>query len=416
MATYIDFSAAGESALDLAQYVNKLRTKGKEADETWIQELSKLAEKGQIGDLLAKLADESALVLQEGSEKEIESFFLAMASLLLKQGENTVRNVSPKLLKAVSALPDGDKKEQQMLRIRILTHFYNIFNYNKVRYDTFMATLQFVTAARLTEVLVPQISNVDDFGERVDSWQISPQETKDLYKTVLDIFRQRGVTAQTYRWTVRYLSKFGAGDSAAVPEAAAAALDAIKAPDLFQFDALLELPAVQTLKGHATHGKLYELLQIFVRDSYDAYSKFIAANPTFLSAAGLDADQTARKIRLLSLATLGAAGHEIPYAAIAAALRVGEAEVESWVIAAITEKVLAAKIDQLRRVITVTRSLQRVFTKDQWKQLAESLTGWRTHVKSLLATLHEARAQARSQVQSQVKQSQQPQPAAQRVQ
>ncbi len=58
-------------------------------------------------------------------------------------------------------------------------------------------------------------------------------------------------------------------------------------------------------------------------------------------------------MRLLSLATLGAANQEIPYALIAKTLQLDESEVETWVITAMSEDVLDAKMDQLRRVVTI---------------------------------------------------------------
>jgi translation initiation factor 3 subunit M len=58
-------------------------------------------------------------------------------------------------------------------------------------------------------------------------------------------------------------------------------------------------------------------------------------------------------MRLLSLATLGSANQEITYALIAKTLQIDESEVESWIITAISDGVVEAKLDQLKRIVTV---------------------------------------------------------------
>lgn len=59
-------------------------------------------------------------------------------------------------------------------------------------------------------------------------------------------------------------------------------------------------------------------------------------------------------MRYLSLATLGAAHRELPYSTISKSLHVEPNEVELWVIGAIGEGIIDAKMDQLREVVLVT--------------------------------------------------------------
>jgi len=102
-------------------------------------------------------------------------------------------------------------------------------------------------------------------------------------------------------------------------------------------------------------------------------------------------DENLRKIRLLSLASLASDSSEIAYATISKSLQVSEDEVEIWVITAISEDLIAAKMDQLRRVVVIIRSLQRNFSKIQWKQLADGLTAWKGHVQVMLNSLQETK-------------------------
>lgn len=59
------------------------------------------------------------------------------------------------------------------------------------------------------------------------------------------------------------------------------------------------------------------------------------------------------------------------------ALGVGEGEVEAWVVRAIGRKLLAARIDQMRRTVAVTKCAQRTFSAAQWRALLAQLGAWK---------------------------------------
>jgi len=134
-----------------------------------------------------------------------------------------------------------------------------------------------------------------------------------------------------------------------------------------------------------------------VRDSFDTFKIFIDGNPGILKQLGLDEEGITKKIKYLSLASLASVQHEISYSVIAKALQINENEVEQWIIAAIGEGILEAKMSQIKAVVRVTRSLQRVFTRTQWKLLSENLGVWKKNVSILLTTLEERKHQTKQQ-------------------
>jgi len=87
------------------------------------------------------------------------------------------------------------------------------------------------------------------------------------------------------------------------------------------------------------------------------------------------------------LATLAAQHKEIPYSLISTTLSVDEGEVESWIILAISARILDAKLDQLRRVAIINRVTQRAFTKREWEQLGQRLHAWRDSTAAMLAVV-----------------------------
>jgi len=379
MATYIDFSSEEEQQQSLARLLGKIKNKGKE-DAAFVDSIIKLSEQNQNVELFAKLTEESSVLFTEAIEnKDVEGFFLVVCSLLKKLGVEAVHQLTPKLLAVVTQ----STEDKVLLRLRILNNMYNILDVSPSdRYDIFATAMNFALATRNSELFIPHFKDID---KRIKEWGIDGKQLRDLYKKITDIYKT-SKSAQAYDWTVKYLLTFDNEKESeeATKAAVTAALDVIKSPDLFVFDKLLDISAVKRLEDNKTHSAVYQLLKIFVNDTMDAFKAFADSHADFLKSVGLDRDQCTRKLRLLSLATLGAANREIPYTLIAKTLHIDEGEVESWIITAISEGILEAKMDQLKRIVIVTRCIQRVFTKAQWKHLADNLDSWKSNVQVLL--------------------------------
>jgi len=389
MATYIDVLTEEEQVLELARLVNNLKTKGKEGDETFYEECAKLVDENKNYEVLDKLMDESKLVLTDDAE-HVEGFFLVVIALLKKLGPDTSAKLVPKIITALT----GTKDDKSSLRLKILNNTYNMMeNIPTARYELLSNIIRFAGEIHNTQLLRALTKDIESFLKEINA---SVEQTRKIYKSVRDVLKSENLSTATHEWNVKYLSTFqGKDTSFSLDEAAEAAIQAIKIATLYQLDNLLELLPIQALADskNAQHAKTLKLLKIFVGENLESYKSFINENPDFLKTSGLNHDDCMKKIRFLSLATLGASHQEVPYSLIATTLQIDESDVEMWVINAISEDILVAKMDQLKRVVVVSRSLQRVFNKTQWKQLNESLTHWKTNIRSLLNSLNETKQQ-----------------------
>jgi len=390
MATYIDFSSDEEQATSLAQFLNAARTKGKEADNSFVDACAKLASENKYAELWTKLFEESPVLFVETPEKDVEGFFFAIASLLKRLGKDAISQTLPSLLAAITSSED-----KAMLRLRILGSIYNILLLPAHRYQIFSRILSYAAASRHPEVVFPHFKQID---QKIAEWGIDEKQTQELYKRIRDLYKQSNRSAEAQRWTIKYLTNIKGSADEVSNEAANAILEAIKTPDLYQFDGLLDVSAIKQLEKDAKHARLHQLLSIFASESLDSFRAFTNSNAGYLQQLGLDETQCTHKMKLLSLATLAAANSEISYASIAKALQINENEVEGWVISSISEGVLEAKMDQLKGTVRVTRSLQRIFTRAQWKQLSENLEAWKKNVQTLLQTLSDCKHQTQQQV------------------
>jgi len=387
MATYIDFTPDEEQALLLAQFLNTiLKTKGKETGDSFYEDCTKLVTDSRA-ELWNKLLDEAPILFSEASEKDVEGFFYSITSLLKRLGPEAVRQTLPRLLKAITS----SAEDKSLLRLRILGSIYNILDtHPTVRYEIFNTVMNFASASKHPEIIIPQFRDIE---RRISEWGIDEKQMRDLYKRIRDLYRQSNKSVDAYKWTVKYVSTLSGTQDEVTTESVNAVLDAIKSVAVYQFDGLLDVTPIKQLEKDSKYSKIYQLLKIFAGETLDAFKSFTNANPGYLKQLGLDEDQLTHKMKLLTLASLAASNHEITYAAIAKALQINADDVEGWVITAISEGLLEAKMNQLKNTVRVTRSIQRVFTRAQWKYLSENLAAWKKNIQILLQTLQDCKYQ-----------------------
>jgi translation initiation factor 3 subunit M len=85
---------------------------------------------------------------------------------------------------------------------------------------------------------------------------------------------------------------------------------------------------------------------------------------------------------------------QLSYEAVAKALHVEHSDVENWVMLAIGNGLITAKMDQVREVVAVSMCAERDFGLKQWERLHTSLTDWRDSIHSLLDVLSKSRPTA----------------------
>lgn len=153
---------------------------------------------------------------------------------------------------------------------------------------------------------------------------------------------------------------------------------------------------VKALAADARFSALYSLLTIFSAGSLSDYNAFVAAHGDLIASLGIDTERSTETMRLFTLVSLGSASASLDFATVAAALQVAPAEVEGWVVRAVTRGLLEARVDQASGVVTVTRCLTREFGAPQWAALQVKLRAWRENVATLLSTVEGGAAAVRS--------------------
>ncbi|OSD04495.1 PCI-domain-containing protein [Trametes coccinea BRFM310] len=326
--------------------------------------------------------------LGAGSEKEIEGFFNLLFShflTLFSLDAPETRSHLDSLLKTIIAAPDHTTAKYRILA----TLFNSIPRRSPLRFAVYQTLLEFASSNDDLELLGISQTEVDKW---LSEWEISAEEKSGFLKLLVHAFAKAGDAATSFQYQLSYVRSLPSSSPVAQTAAVEAVASALRLPSYFDFDALFRLDAVVAAKDHP----LFSLLQIFLNEGLQQYTAWVGSHGDVLSKYELDSAQLERKIRLLTLATLGFQnmGRDVPYSVIASALQVDPSQVESWVIDVIRAGLLSGKLSQTTQTLHVTRATARAFEREQWELLEKRLQEWKTGLASVLEVVSASRKKA----------------------
>jgi len=354
----------------------------KEGGEKFFEDVQKSAQEGKFLDVLTKfLADGNDVI---AAEKDAEVAFLLAFSLAKKQTAEAQRDtIVPQMISVLTSSTD----DKPQFRLRLLNHAYNILTAPAVRFELFLSILKYAVASQSEASVADVHTDVERLSK---AWNVKPEQLREVYKLLRDIFRNRKQAEQAHEWTVKYFELFknDADASSVADDAVRGIVEAINLNGLYSFDAIVELSPIKQLEKQ--NPAAWKLLNVFVSGTLDDYRSLDLAP---FKAVGLDEQQSETKIRYLTIASVCNESAQVPYASVAKALQIDESEVETYVVNAISDGIVEGRLDQLRRIVNVSRTIQRQFSRTQWVQLNDTLQAWRTNVKGLLQSIDSVREQ-----------------------
>ncbi|KAJ3193934.1 hypothetical protein HK101_003782 [Irineochytrium annulatum] len=384
-----------QEAERLAELIGKLKGEDEEGGP-FVTDSRALLEKAKYEDIYTKFTAETKLLLTVDI-KDLERVFNLLIALIVQANEITL----PKLLKNITDPIVASESGDAHLKLKILSNLYNsLDSSDALRYNVLLAVIEVAAKNDELDLLIPQLAHVDNL---LKGWNSSVEQKRALYQLVAKKLKEGGLDREAFDFSLRLLRTYEGGDAATLSGAYVSSIaaetvkEALRINTILNFEEVFGLAAVQALKKKQP--KLFQLLQIFLDQTLKEYTAFAKSNKDFIKTEGLDENESIRKMRLLSLASLGShhVDGEVPYSTIAEALDIKVGEVELWVIDGISSGLLDAKMDQLRKIVVVTRSSYRVFSDKQWDQLGDKIADWRNNLKEVLQVIANAKLLAASQ-------------------
>ncbi|KAK4616213.1 Eukaryotic translation initiation factor 3 subunit M [Fulvia fulva] len=274
------------------------------------------------------------------------------------------------------------------IALGILSTLYNTVEPDdSTRFNVLLAIVEVIKGTGNFETFEPQLKNVDSW---IQEWELEAKEARSLYLSISDAAAAAKEPEQSYFYLLKALKT--TQNEASSPEARDLSIRALKLAlqndKHFDFQDLTALDSIQSLRK--SDQVWSELLEIFSAQNYDDFADFKEANNDFLSTKDLDEDVLDKKMRQLTLASLAAQASStrtLPYGRIAKELNIPTEDVEMWVIDSIRSGLVEGKLSQAKQEFLVHRSTYRVFTDNQWREVASRLETWRSSLTNVLAVI-----------------------------
>ncbi|KAI4320375.1 hypothetical protein MLD38_033864 [Melastoma candidum] len=342
--------------------------------------------RGRWLDLVSLMLTSADVIFSKVAEKDLECIFTVICNVVSSSGDPDEVLEMAKLISGKIVQQPADKP---LLRLKILFNLYNLVNIPYGRFLVYTKVLDLAIHGKVTESVVSSFKKIDSF---LKEWNIGIKDQRELFLSVSNVLRESKSSAkESFLFLTKYLGTFtdeeAHGLIEAKEEAVRAIVEFVKAPDIYQCD-LLEMPAVKQLENDSQHNLAYVLLKIFLTQRLESYLEFHASNAEILKSYGLVHDDCVSKMRLMSLLDLGSGeSGQIPYALIKDTLQVNHDEVETWVVKAISAKLLDCKMDELTEVVIVSRCTGRTFGRYHWEVLRAKLATWRGNIAGVISTI-----------------------------
>ncbi|KAL0273312.1 UNVERIFIED_CONTAM: hypothetical protein PYX00_006010 [Menopon gallinae] len=360
---FIDLSL-DEQTQELRAYFNSL---GAEISE-------EKSPKG-IEDDLHKIIGVCDACFKDGNEAEIESILNSIVSLLIvidvDRSENLFLAFSEKLTKA-----PGQKLGLVALRVLLLL-FQSLDERLPMRYHVYYHLVQI---AKQVDQVQAVFKGVEHMKQQFAACPPSNEQMQKLLRLLHDVLLSSNQNELAAKVMMELLGTYTQENAAHAKEDALKCISAALAdPNAFLLDPLLSLKPVMFLEGELIH----DLLTIFVSEKLPAYIKFYENHKEFVNSLKLNHEQNLKKMRLLTFMQLAETHAEMTFQMIQDELRIGEADVEPFMIDVLKTKLVRARMDQSARKVYISSTMHRTFGREQWQQLRDLLYAWKQNLSSV---------------------------------
>lgn len=279
----------------------------------------------------------------------------------------------PEVLELAFNFIEGYTQDQNT-QIKLYTILYNVFRpTERYRYDVFMRLLQFWEHNKCADVIKNNLESIDEITKK---WDISIHERIEMYKKAIDLFVASDEKLAAYQLLIKTLKLLGDDTELIMANqflVTQAITIGLQHPKVAQFDVLYNLPAVKAQKEAKTNEKLFELLHIFTFEDLAEYTKWESNNKQFLESQNIESNVCRHKMMYLSFCSQAMKDNVISYDNLAKIMGVNRDEIEDWVIDAIVNKIIDARLDQDNESIVINSFTQRNMDKAEWENLKGKL-------------------------------------------
>ncbi|KAJ3246479.1 hypothetical protein HDU78_006900 [Chytriomyces hyalinus] len=351
-----------------------------------------------------KFAKNSGALLDAVPPKDLEKVYNLLIAIVSQAKQDDLPDLVPSIINPIVS----SSAENAQQKLKVLSNLYNsLESTSHIRYTVFLAIIQLAAQSNELDVLVPTLPQLESF---FPVWGVELDESRRMILLLSEVLgNDDEFLNQSYEYLIKYLKTYPQSKSAYPKQVQDTAVKAVKQalrlPAVTNFSDLYALGPVVSLKG--TNADLMALVEIFVSGDVKAYRAFTKKHPSFAKDNGFDDAALLKKIRLLTLASTacGVSANdgksELLFSTVSAALEVDNVDVEEWIVNGIRSGLIDGRINQVNKLVVISRATHRVFGEKQWDLLSDRLSTWGDNLKDLLQVIQNAKQAAANQQQQQ---------------
>jgi translation initiation factor 3 subunit M len=341
-----------------------------------------LVENTKTAELIDEILEKRDILFSLEKDKDIEAIFQALVSIIFTLEENI--DSVPIIKKIMDIITSSIEKP--LLRLKVLVNIFNLTFVITSKYDAIISIFKYAIETKQTNFVSSYHNRIDGW---VKSWNLTIEQKRQLYLLVSSSLGKSGHTSLCLNFQIRYFETFADGQFPAdvLPLAINTVVSAIKSHiDAFNDrNTIIECVSFKNQKGNS--GTLVELLRIICRGSLDDYDKYAATNKALMNEHAIDVNEIGSNMKLLSLCSLAVQQNVIPYTTISKALKIDVADVDNWIVEAVSLNLFEGSMDQNSQVLNVSRCVHRSFDKEDWKKVQSKLSSLRKNVQDVVNSI-----------------------------
>lgn len=376
-----------QQTLKLVNLISSLKTETEE-NAPFMNDLNNLLNENKLNEAYTRIVAETDLIFNK-QEKDLESIFNLLIALICKsENKQILVNLANEIVKTEAGKPQR--------KMAILNNIYANLEVNDVlRYDIYIAIINYSAKNDYMNIIITHMVHLDLW---MKTWGVDVEQKRNLFMVLRDALIKTGYSMEAYECVFKYLFTFENADDNSLnsikDKAREAIKEAISNEDIFNFEELLRLRAIQNINSE----KCFDFAKVFLSGDVNSYREFVKNNSNIFNELSLNEEDCIKKIRMLTLVTVvgGTVPGKVEYNVIQKALDIPEDDVELWILEVVRAGLIDAKMNQLEKIVIVNRATPRQFSENEWKKLDTRIDAWKNNLKEVLKVIGNAKLIAQS--------------------
>jgi hypothetical protein len=248
-------------------------------------------------------------------------------------------------------------------RLQVLATLYDSFESDHpLLYEVFKAICLYAKSNNSATLVLPHLQHLQ---KTMDTWKgISKEQKADMYWLAYELASQPALRTTLVLHTLEHSEATGERVEKCV-------LDIMKLTNAHQLLKVLQLPVVAALKS-----PVGDLGRAISEGSVEAFEQFSQANSSFFQEQEIDKDKMKSFLRIFAICEIAEQSPLFTFQQAAERIQVPEAEVDLWVVQAITSGLLEARIDQGLAKVQVINTHHRFTSASSTQALLTTFAKW----------------------------------------